>query len=266
MNKYSLTALLPVWLNSNRTQANKIMRILRAFSLAAVVFFSLVAPTIVPDAGATAAIGFLNSDSFDGDVAGSLSGPFTDPTTLVTGLITTTGVMPGGSLVNTTSGQLGINAPGSGDIADSFDGGEGWSFKWDQNSQFAGIDFGNYSTTTENLAFSIQCSAWIGLGITPGSANVVFNGLLGTFNFKDGTASDIFTVTDLYGGGVVPTIPAGTDLMISYAPAGADNALIQGISFNLTTVPEPSAFALLALGLVLASRTSRRSNHRSVTA
>lgn len=211
--------------------------------LASLIYFSSAR-----NAGATAAIMFLNSDSFDGDVAGGTAGPFLDPASGVSGTITTTGITPGGSLVNTTSGQLGINAPGTGDTADSFDNGESWSFKWDFDSQFAAIDFGNYSTTTENLAFSVQSSAWIGLGVIPGSANVVFNSATGAFTFKDGTASDIFTVTDLYGAGSVPTVLAGTDILISYTAGSTDNAVIQGLSFNLVPVPEPSPLAFVLLG------------------
>jgi hypothetical protein len=198
------------------------------------------------NANATAAIMFLNGDSFDGNVAGSTAGPFLDSATSVSGTITTTSVMPGGSLVNTTSGQLGVNAPGTLDTADSFDNGESWSFKWNVDSQFAGIDFGNYSTATENLGFSVQSSAWIGLGISPGSTNVLFSSATGAFTFRDGTASDIFTVTDLYGAGSVPTVLAGTDILISYTAGSTDNAVIQGMSFNLP-VPEPTSITLLSL-------------------
>lgn len=205
----------------------------------------------VGNASATAAIMFLNSDSFDGDVAGGIAGPFLDSASGISGTITTTGVMPGGSLVNTTSGQLGINAPGTGDTADSFDNGESWSFRWDYNSQLAALDFGNYSTATEDLGFSVQSSAWIGLGVIPGSANVVFNNATGAFTFKDGTASDIFTVTDLYGAGPVPTVLAGTDILISYTAGSTDNAVIQGMSFNLIAVPEPTPVTMLSLGGIL---------------
>jgi len=215
---------------------------------AGLIFFSTAR-----NANATAAIMFLNGDSFDGDVAGSTAGPFLDSASGVNGTITTTGVVPGGSLVNTTSGQLGVNAPGTADTADSFDNGESWSFKWDYNSQFAGIDFGNYSTTTENLGFSVQSSAWIGLGIIPGSTNVIFNSVTGAFTFRDGTASDIFTATDLYDGGTVPTVSAGTDILISYTAGTTDNAVIQGMSFNLIAVPEPGSVVLLSLvGILIA--------------
>jgi hypothetical protein len=218
---------------------------------AVVISAGLIYFSTARNADATAAITFLNSDSFDGDVAGGTAGPFLDSASAVSGMITTTGVTPGGSLVNTTSGQLGINAPGTGDTADSFDNGESWSFKWDHDSQFAGIDFGNYSTTTENLAFSVQSSAWIGLGVIPGSANVVFNSATGAFTFNDGTASDIFTATDLYGAGSVPTVLAGTGILISYTAGSTDNAVIQGMSFNLIAVPEPGSVMLLSLGGIL---------------
>lgn len=211
------------------------------------------------NASATAGIMFLNSDSFDGDGIGGTAGPFLDPASGISGTITTTGIMPGGSLVNTTSGQLGINAPGTGDTANSFDNGESWSFVWDYDSQFAGIDFGNYSTATENLAFSVQSSAWIGLGIIPGSVNVVFNNATGAFTFADGTASDIFTAMDLYGAGSVPTVSAGTDILISYTAGSTDNAVIQGMSFNLIAIPEPISVTLLSFGaLLIAGRRKLR--------
>jgi hypothetical protein len=224
---------------------------------AGVISAGLIYFSTARNADATAAIMFLNSDSFDGDVAGGTAGPFLDSASSVSGTITTTGVVPGGSLVNTTSGQLGVNAPGTLDTADSFDNGESWSFKWDVDSQFAGIDFGNYSTTTENLAFSVQSSAWIGLGIIPGSTNVIFSSATGAFTFKDGTASDIFTATDLYDGGTVPTVLAGTDILISYTAGSTDNAVIQGMSFNLTAVPEPGSVMLLSLGGILIAGYSK---------
>ncbi len=206
-------------------------------------------------ADAAAVITFANGDTFDDDSAGGTAGPFTDPVPPGQGTITTTAVAPSG-VVNTTAGQLGINAVGA-DTADRFDDGESWSFSWDVNSQFAEIDFGLYSTAAEDLAFSVQSAAWVGLSITPGSANVIFSSGTGTFTFDDGTASDIFTSTDLYGVGAIPTIGAGTSITIAYAPGAAETAALESMSFNLFA-PEPSTAAMLTLGGVLAYWRRRR--------
>ena len=222
----------------------------RSMRLISAVFFSasVISFSTAGNANAQSTITFHNSDSFDGDVAGSVAGPFVDLTSLVSGMITTASVVPGGSLVNTTPGRLGVDAPGTGDTANSFDNLESWVFFWDCNSQFAGINFGDYSTTSENMGFSVQSSAWVGLSISPGSANVVFNSATGAFSFNDSAASDVFTAASLYGTGPIPTVSAGTAITIGYIAGTTDNAYLQRMTFNLSAVPEPSTLAMVGLG------------------
>jgi hypothetical protein len=216
---------------------------------------ALIGVVAVGPANATVTITFANGDTFDGDVAGSLAGPFTDAATPLTAEILTSAVAPAGSVVNTVAGQLGINDPGA-DTVDAFDNGESWIFSWSQNSQFVGIDLGGYSTLAEDFAFSVQSPELVGLVITPGSANVAFNSGTGTFTFDSGTLSDIFTATDLYGSGPIPVIANTRTIKFSFSAAG-ENAFVQGMSFNLL-IPEPSSAVAMTLSGVLLLLAQRR--------
>jgi hypothetical protein len=157
--------------------------------------------------------------------------------------------------VNTVAAMLGINAPGA-DTADAFDSGESWTFTWSQNYQFVGIDLVDYNATDGDFSFSVQSPELIGASITPGSANVVFNSVTGTFTFDADTAADDFTASDLYGVGTIPTIHNTRSLTFAYTSTDPNGASVTDMSFNLL-IPEPSSVALLSFGALILLRRKR---------
>lgn len=211
-------------------------------------------------APAAVSIAFANGDTFDNDAVNGTAGPFTDAATGVSGTITTTAIAPSGS-VNTTAGSLGINSGSTGtSFISSFDNGESWSFALNVPSQLTSIDFGSYSTTSENPGFTLQSAAFVGSTFTPASASVTFVSATGTFSFGNTTTSDTFTAADLYGAATPPTVTAGTSLKLSYASSAAttDFATLDNLTFNL--VPEPTTIAAVLAGaaVVLPRRRSAR--------
>jgi len=185
---------------------------------------------------------FSNGDSFEGDDAGDMAGPFTDPATDITGTITTQSVSPSGVL-NPNSGSLGIDSDeDSGDFGARFDHGENWTFEWDIKTYFEGIDFDLFSEETET--FSVQSNDWINLtGVNPVSDEVTYNSSTGTFEFSSGTSSDDFDLNDISGGTFLP-VNSGTDIAISYSGGSADDAVIADMTF---ATPEPSTFILVGI-------------------
>jgi hypothetical protein len=157
-----------------------------------------------------------------------------------------------------------LNAASASDEEASFDPGESWSFSWNAPTEFAGVSFGAYSQiggmTLHNDQFSIQSDDWISLMITPGSAEVAFDMSTGTFTF-DNVGTDDFSATDL--GGAVP-VAIGSLITINFTdldPGGTEGvAHIASLSFNITGVPEPSAFLFggLLCGVIGAARLRRR--------
>jgi hypothetical protein len=210
---------------------------------------------------ATLVLTFANNDPFEDDNAGDTAGPFTDAMTGFSGMITTSAVLPDGGL-NPNAGSLGVNAAGS-DTPGSFDPGESWSFSWDVPTEFAGIGFGAYNADVGDMhddQFSVRSDDWISLLITPGSSEVMFDMSTGTFTFDNVGIDDDFSAADL--GGAVP-VDVGTLITISFTdldPGGtAGIAHIASLSFNITGIPEPSAFLFgglvgVVVGSVLAGR------------
>jgi len=180
-------------------------------------------------------INFTNGDSFDGDVAGSTAGPFNIDG--LSGTITTRGVAPDGS-VNTTSGRLGINASSGTDTADKFDDGESWTFDWNIDTFFQGVNFQEFSTPTET--FAIQSNDWIGLSITPGNGEISFSDTFGAFTFTSGDISDDFNLNDLSGGARLP-VYAQNDVVFTYSDSAGGNGSIQSMTF---ATPEPGTLIL----------------------
>lgn len=187
---------------------------------------------------ATLALEFADGDSFDQDAAGGMAGPFTDPMTGLTGSITTFSVVTpqGNSNLESVSGYLGISNP-------AFETGESWSFSWDVSTEFAGIDLVLLNLGDE---LTIRSDAWIGLTRST-SGDVTFASSTGTYSFVDDdndADSDFFNATSL--GGAIP-LPAGAEITLAFSSTtGA--VQMEGLSFNLVAVPEPSA--LLYGGLI----------------
>lgn len=182
-----------------------------------------------------------SSADFNGDVAGSTAGPYTDGATGVSGTITTVQVtntagVAGSSLVFAGS-QSGID-----NIGISLQ--ESWTFEWNTNSQLLQIDFSAMGT---GLVAAIQSDAWIGASITPGSVNVSFDSLTGTFQFNGDQAGDGFSTANMYGVSAIPVISAGTDIRL-FSSSGGGFSIGQGFTWNLLAVPEPSTYALLLGG------------------
>jgi hypothetical protein len=149
--------------------------------------------------------------------------------------------------------RLGINAAGS-DRADRFDDGEQWTFDWNIDTFFQGVNLGDFSTATET--FSIQSDDWIDLSISPGSSEITFDATTGKLMFAAGDSSDDFTLDDLTGGSLLP-VSAGTDIAISFSDTGGQNASLQSIT---VANPEPGTLVLgsLAATVLLAFRSRRR--------
>jgi len=200
-------------------------------------------------------ITFADGDSFDDDVAGSTAGPFNVDG--LSGTITTRGVAPDGT-VNTTSGRLGINASSGADTANSFNDGESWTFDWDILTFFQGVNFRDFSTSTET--FAIQSNDWIGLSVTPGNDEISFNNTSGSFMFTSGDSSDDFDLNDLSGGTLL-SVQAGSDIVFTYSDTVDGNASIESMT---VANPEPGTLILgTAASLALAGcRLCRRSRKR----
>lgn len=191
-----------------------------------------------------------NSADFDDDVAGSTAGPYTDAVTAVTGTITTTQVTDttgvAGDSLNFGGSQSGIGVNTSISLLES------WSFTWDVATQLTAIDF---SALNAGLNAQIQSNAWIGASITPGSANVSFSSVTGTFQFNGSQSGDGFNLAEMYGTSTIPIINPGTTLTIS-SVSGDGFSIGTGFTWNLLAVPEPNAIALLlgATGMFLGLR------------
>jgi hypothetical protein len=121
--------------------------------------------------------------------------------TTVVGMLTsraftdTIGNLDNAAVLNPNSGTLGVNSTGS-NTAASFDNNESWTFDWDVQSSFLGIDVGSF-TTAQNERFSVSSTDWIGLsGVMPGTpGSVNFNSATGTFTLVNNGSGDVFDLT-----------------------------------------------------------------------
>ncbi|HID24135.1 MAG TPA: hypothetical protein EYP14_17280 [Planctomycetaceae bacterium] len=194
---------------------------------------------------------------FDGDGAGDPAGPFFDSATGISATLTTRSVAPSGSL-NTTASGLGLNAVGTEDQSAEFDVGESWTFDWNVDVYFEGIDLIGVNTTGEY--FTIQSDAWINrAGVNPASSDVSFSASTGTFTLTGGELGDDFDLIDLTGGTLLP-VPAGTDIVISFGDSAAPGSgIIERMQW--ATVPEPPWIGLI-LFAVVAGGIGRRFSKR----
>jgi hypothetical protein len=208
-------------------------RILQRLTVITVLLLSCIATS-----GRAALITFSNGDSLDGDVAGSTAIFLLDAQNAT---LTTRSVGPSGA-INTTTGQLGINAVGS-DTANAFNNGETWSFDWSINTLFQGIDFRSFSTATES--FRLQADDWIGLTISPQDSDIAFNSGAGRFTFTSGDTTDNFNLTDLSNGAPL-AVAAGSDVTLVFSDTGSGSAGLQSLTFasNAASVPEPKSLFL----------------------
>lgn len=215
---------------------------------------------------ASLVISFSNGDQLEGGGVNS-GAVYSDSMTGVTGMLTTrtftntSGAVDHSATLNPNSGSLGINSTGS-DSASAFDHQESWTFDWDVESSFLGIDLGSF-TGAQNETFTIRSSDWIGLsGVAPGDpGSVTYHSATGAFMLTDNGTADVFDLLALTGGGVNLDVSAGTDITIGYrnlAPM-TQSAVVQSLTFSLsaTAVPEPSSFALISV-LAIFGMTRRR--------
>jgi len=168
--------------------------------------------------------------------------------------LTTRTVTPSGYL-NTTSSGLGINAEGTSDESSQFDVGESWTFDWDVDTFFEGIDLLEVNAAGE--AFTVQSNDWVNLaGVNPASSFVTYEPSTGTFTLTGGEPGDDFDLADLTGGRPLP-VSAGTDVVIAFTDADGDGAgYIERMSWSAassTAVPEPSGAALVLATLAVAA-------------
>lgn len=197
-------------------------------------------------ANAGLTITFANGDQLEGDEAGDVAS-YTDGMTSVSGTLTTRRVTDSmgnaGSALNPNSNSLGVSG---GSSSSQFDGQESWTFDWDVNASFTGIQFGSF---TSSDSFKISSSSWVGLsGVIPGTTSSSYDSSSGTFTLTDyGTASSTDDNFDLaaISGGVALDLAIGDDVTIMYG--GSNGAIIENISFSLTAVPEPSSATLFGL-------------------
>ncbi len=200
-------------------------------------------------ANADFVISFTNGNDFEGhDGAsgdgGDEAGPFVDSVSGVSTTLTTSVVAPiGESSLNPNSGTLGISSDSGNNAA--FDDGEFWTFSFDKNVSFQGIDFVAFSETTET--FTVQSAAFAGLTIDPGDSNITFSG--DTFTFESADTSDDFNVDDIFGGDIVE-IASGTGITIAFQSTATDFAQVGSLTFAAASVPEPAHLSLAAFGVL----------------
>lgn len=122
---------------------------------------------------------------------------------------------------------------------DKWGANQNWTFSLDQTISFDALTFG-----TINEEMILQSDAWIGNSDISGGSGATawsFDGTLGQFTFGDssnGAASFDFTSAG------VSNVTAGTSIAFGYfASAGGGESLE---SFQISVVPEPSTFGLLA--------------------
>lgn len=201
----------------------------------------------------------------DHDIASTES--LIDPSSGVMGVFTTTRIIDFMGAVRTTAGSgdflntvangnIGINSDASGEASASrFENNEAWGFMVDTPIEFVGIDMAAF-TTADSEAFVLQSDDWIGLGVTPGHAAVVYNSAAGSFTLSDKDASDVFDLNDLTGG-VTLGVSANTEILISYVATDAGQ---EGTfdSFSVNLVPEPSGVLLLGVGGLVGLMRRRR--------
>lgn len=133
---------------------------------------------------------------------------------------------------------LAVNS-GGGSLKDGgakFDFGEYWTFSVDQDFYWAGMNIQALTNPGETLY--LECSAWVGLDITPANEFIQFNSASGTFTFTDSGAVENYEAGDLDTTYAGLFVPANTPIKIGVPDDGGVSTVhIRWFIFS-DTLPE----------------------------
>ncbi len=229
---------------------------------AALISVALSAFSISP-ASADFLLTFDDGDSFDGDAATQMNdatdqaGPF-NLGSIQSAILTTrkiNGVVASTeqNTLETNEFKLGIDSAGvNGGEKNNWNDGESWTFDFNAEVHFAGINLGGM---TSGEAFTVQSDSFI--GFVPVGAlgdGVSFNSATGTFTFSGDANNDDFEVSDL--GGNAAKITAGDEVTIAFS---GGEAFVQSLTLS-SAIPEPGSgmlIVVLAAGLAIGQRRRR---------